>query len=374
MQITDNKIKVLHVVGRMDRGGAEALLMNLLRSIDRTKFQYDFVEQTEDICDHDEEILASGSKIYRVPHISVKNLKQYRMWWRTFFQQHPEYRIVHGHSRGSAPIYLDEANRAGRITIAHCHNNSHGKGLKGFIRFIWQLPLRNMADYNFACSMDSGLSQFGSRGKFELVKNGIQTEKYKWNMTYREKHRQALGVENSFVVGNVARFEPQKNHEFLIRVFAEIKKRQKNAKLLLVGQGTLEEEIRKQIRVLGLEEDVLFTGVRADVNELLQAMDVFVFPSHFEGLPLAMVEAQTAALPCFASEKAITPEVKLTDLVHFISLQESPAYWADTILANSIPPEQRRDTRQDIVAAGFDIQSTCDWLCRFYEGVLDHHA
>ena len=366
----DTPIKILHVVGRMDRGGTEALLMNLLRTIDRTKFQYDFVEQTDDLCDYDEEILSLGSTIYRAPHISPINLCRYRAWWRIFFREHPEYRIVHGHSRGSGPIYLDEARKAGRITIAHCHNNSHGKGIKGLIRYIWQLPLRYAADYNFACSYDSGLSQFGKKGKFEVVKNGIQTAEYTWNPAVRSRVRVREGLQDAFVVGNVARFVEQKNHRFLVSVFAEVKKRKPNAKLMLVGQGHLENEVKNQLQELSLMDDAIFTGIRSDVNELMQAMDVFVLTSHFEGLGIVNVEAQAAGLPCFASAKVIAPEVKLTELMHFIPLEESPARWAEIILENSITTEQRRDTTQAIVDAGFDIRTTAEQLSNFYLEVL----
>lgn len=368
----EEPIKILHVVGRMDRGGTEALLMNLLRTIDRTKFQYDFVEQTDDVCDYDEEILALGSKIYRVPHISLRNLSGYRAWWRTFYQQHPEYRIIHGHSRGSGPVYLSEARKAGRITIAHCHNNSHGKGIRGLIRYLWQLPLRRAADYNFACSFDSGISQFGKNGTFQVIKNGIQTEKYAWSLEKREELRKTLGVENAFVVGNVARFVEQKNHTFLVSVFAEIKKQRPDAKLVLIGQGYLEKNVREQLAALNLTEDALFLGLRSDVPDLLQAMDVFVLPSLFEGLGIVNIEAQTAGLPCFASAKVVAPEVKLTELMHFISLEESPAYWAEYILSHTVPVEQRRDQSQAIIDAGFDIRTTAEQLNKFYVDVLNH--
>lgn len=366
----DEPIKILHVVGRMDRGGTEALLMNLLRTIDRTKFQYDFVEQTEDVCDYDAEILSLGCKIYRCPRISVTNLAQYRAWWRKFYQEHPEYRIIHGHSRGSGPIYLSEARKAGRITIAHCHNNSHGKGIRGLIRYIWQLPLRHAADYNFACSYDSGISQFGKKGAFQVIKNGIQSEKYAWNPQKREEVRRELGVEKNFLVGNVARFVEQKNHLFLVSVFAEIKKVRSDAKLMLIGQGPLEEKIREKIAEYGLQQDVIFTGVRSDVPDLLQAMDVFVLTSHFEGLGIVNIEAQAAGLPCFASAKVIAPEVKLTDLMHFIPLEESTAYWAEYILAHTIPAEKRCDQSQAIIDAGFDIRTTAEQLNKFYLDVL----
>ena len=366
----DTPIKILHVVGRMDRGGTEALLMNLLRTIDRTKFQYDFVEQTQDICDYDEEILSLGSTIYRCPHISPRNLKLYRQWWREFYREHPEYRIIHGHSRGSGPIYLDEAKKAGRITIAHCHSNSCGKGIRGLIRYLWQLPLYYIADHNFACSYDSGVSQFGKWNKFHVVNNGIDTEKYVWNPAAREKVRSDLCLNESFVVGNVARFDPRKNHDFLISVFSEIRKIKPNSKLLLVGGGDTESDIRDKVYAHHLESDVIFAGVRSDVNELMQAMDVFVLTSHFEGLGIVNVEAQAAGLPCFASAKVIAPEVKLTELMHFIPLEESPARWAEIILENSITTEQRRDTTQAIVDAGFDIRTTAEQLSNFYLEVL----
>lgn len=365
-------IKILHVVGRMDRGGTEALLMNLLRTVDREKFQYDFVEQTEDICDYDEEILDLGSKIYRAPHISVGNLKQYRNWWRKFYQEHPEYQIIHGHSRGSGPIYLSEARKAGRITIAHCHNNSHGKGIRGVVRYVWQLPLRRAADYNFACSHDSGISQFGRNGAFQVVKNGIQTDKYMWNPEKRAEIRASLGLDEAFVVGNVARFVEQKNHTFLVEVFHEIKKARPEAKLMLVGQGHLEPCVRNQLEHLGILEDTLFMGVRSDVPELLQAMDVFVLPSLFEGLGIVNIEAQAAGLPCFVSAKVVPPEVKLTDLMHYIPLEQSPAYWAEYILSHAVPVEQRCDQSQAIIDAGFDIRTTAEQLNNFYMDVLNH--
>lgn len=362
-------MKILHVVGRMDRGGTEALLISLLHTVDREQYQFDFVEQTQDECDYDQEILSLGSKIYRCPHISLGSLKEYRKWWREFFVKHPEYRIVHGHSRGSAPIYLEEAKKAGRVTILHCHNNSHGKGIKGLTRYIWQLPLRKLADYNFACSFDSGVSQFGKNSKFTVIKNGIRTERFAWNPESRASLRKEFDIENNLVVGNVSRFEEQKNHKFLLKIFYEIHKLDPTAILMLVGQGTLEEQIRSEARGLRILDKIIFTGVRSDVNDLMQAMDVFVLPSLFEGLGIVNIEAQAAGLPCFVSDKVVPPEVDVTDLMHHIPLEESPEEWAKQILAGVISVEDRRDRSGEIVASGFDVRSTCKQLCEFYEGV-----
>lgn len=362
----DETIRVLHVVGQMNRGGTETLLMALLRITDGTRFRYDFVEQTTAACDYDEEILALGSKIYRCPTIGPKNLHTYRKWWKNFFENHPEYRIVHGHSRGSAPIYLDEANKAGRITVAHCHNNSFGLGLKGVIRKIWQQSLKHIADYNFACSYESGISQFGKNGEFAVLRNGIDAPCFAWNREARNRVRKEFGLGDSFVVGNVARFELQKNHKFLIEVFYEIQKMQADSKLLLVGRGTLENEIRQQAEHMGIADKVIFAGLRSDVNELMQAMDAFVLPSHFEGLGIVNIEAQAAGLPCFVSADVVPPEAKVTELFHYIPLDKGAKIWADEILSNRITASMRRNTTNDIIRAGFDIRSTAAELEKFY--------
>lgn len=359
-------IKVLHVVGQMNRGGTETLLMSLLKATDRSQFQYDFVEQTPLPCDYDDELLSYGSIIYRCPTISPTNLRRYRLWWRRFFEEHPEYWIVHGHSRGSAPLYLDEANRAGRVTILHCHNNSFGLGIKGLIRKVWQTPLKTIADYNFACSYESGVSQFGKNGVFRVIKNGILTERFAWDPEKRKTVREAFGLKDRFVIGNVARFEAQKNHSFLIDIFHEVRKLCPEARLLLVGHGTYEEQIREKVKGLGLEDKVIFAGLRSDVNELLQAMDVFVLPSHFEGLGIVNIEAQAACLPCYVSARVVPPEAKVTELLHYVPLEAGAAEWARQIVAGYIPPEERRDTTAEIAAAGFDIHTTAEELAAFY--------
>lgn len=363
-------VRILHVVGRMDRGGTETLLMNLFRRLNTEEMVFDFVVQTDDICDYDMEILTLGGKIYRCPALTISNIRKYRNWWIDFLKEHSEYEIIHGHSRGSAPIYLKAARKLNRRTIAHCHNNSNGKGLYALKRYVWQFPLRYIPEFCFACSMDSGYSQFGKR-KFQVIYNGIDTEKYTWNASLRESYRKKFGIENNFVVGNVARFEFQKNHEFLIDIFAEIKKREKTAKLLLIGRGTREQIIREKAAKMGLSDDIIFAGLRSDVNNCMQALDVFVLPSHFEGLGIVNIEAQAAGLPCFVSEKVVPKEIEITDLVHFISLNESAADWAETILQNKQDVDLRRDTSEEIKKSGFDIESTKKVLVDFYQSLIE---
>ena len=364
------KIRVLHVVGRMDYGGTEALLMNLLRSMDTDRFQYDFVEQTPKPCAHDAEILSLGAKIYRCPHISLTNVKTYRRWWRDFFREHPEYKIIHGHSRGSGPIYLDEAKKAGRITIAHCHSNSYGRGLRGLLRHIWQIPLHTIADYNFACSEGAGISQYGKNSSFHVINNGIQSELFRWNPLVREKVRRSFHLNDEFVVGNVARFENPKNHEFILEVFSSIHKRIPDSRLMLVGDGSKRQLIHKLAEKLQIEDSIIYTGVRSDVDELLQAMDAFVFPSLYEGLPLSCVEAQAAGLPTYISADVVAPEVRITDLVKFISLSKTAQEWANSIVDGRISSNDRWDTSSEIIQKGFDISNTARWLGDFYSEVI----
>lgn len=366
----EKKIRILHVVGRMDRGGTESLLMSLIREMKGENIVYDFVEQTEDICDYDEEIISLGSKIYRCRALTPYNINEYKIWWEQFLKEHPEYYIVHGHSRGSAPIYLKVAKKLGRRTIAHCHNNSNGKGIKAVKRYIWQFPLRYIPEFCFACSKDSGYSQFGKHRKFEVILNGIQTRKYTWDLNVREIYRKKFGLENTFVIGNVARFELQKNHEFLIDIFREIKQLEPKAKLMLVGKGTRENIIREKVQQLGLADDVIFMGLRTDVEKLMQVMDVFVLPSYFEGLGIVNIEAQAAGLHCFVSDKVIPKEIEVTELVHYIPLQNSALDWAKQIVKEKDSIQERRNTYDDIAKAGFDIETTKNYLNNFYITLL----
>ena len=365
------KTHVLHVVGEMNYGGTEAFLMNLLRSVDREKYQFDFVEQTPKSCAYDAEILALGSRIYRCPHISLTSLGAYRKWWRDFFAEHLEYQIIHGHSRGSAPIYMDEAHRADRIVIAHCHSSSYGLGLSGLKRRLWQLPLKKLGDYNFACSTDAGISQYGKHSTFQVINNGVITSRFAWNNQFRKEIREQYQVkDDEFLVGNVARFETPKNHAFLVNIFSELIEKKPNAKLLLVGTGSLEKQLRGQIEEKGIMEHVIFAGSRTDVYKYYQAMDAFVLPSHYEGLPLVMIEAQTAGLPCFTSAKVVAPECRITELVQFIPLEYPSEKWAEIILQTVSAQPQRKDHSQEVRNAGFDIEDTAKYLCDFYRKAL----
>lgn len=368
----ENPIRVLQVIGSMNRGGAEAMLMNYYRSIDRTKVQFDFVENSFGRAAYDDEIESLGGKIFNCPHFNGKNYFQYRKWWRQFFVDHSgEYPIVHGHIGSCASIYLREAKKAGAFAVAHSHSSGTDYSLGSYLYKIASYNTRNIADYFFACSRAAGMDRYGKKvvngHYYRNINNAINTVVYKNSVTDRKSVRQQLGFENEMVVGHVGRFSEVKNHRFLIEIFMAVLRKKTNAKLLLVGGGEIETEIKNLVQQKGICDRVVFTGIRPDVNRVMQAMDVFVFPSLFEGLPVTLVEAQTAGLPCVISDRIPSDSILIEELVDVMSLSESPEKWADRILERANEPH--RDTQEQIKAKGFDIEENAKWLEGFY---LEH--
>ncbi len=362
----DNKVKVLHVIGSMNCGGAEMMLMNLYHNIDRQKVQFDFVEHTNERALYDDEIEKLGGKIYHCPRFTGKNYFEYRKWWNVFFKDDGrQYDIIHGHIGSSAAIYLKCAKENGTYTIAHSHNT---KGTWSFKEMVYRLLSKRVvgvADAFFACSKAAGQDRFGRNTTFHVLNNAIDTEKYLFSEQIREEVRHELGIKDEFVMGHVGRFNYQKNHEFLIDIFAElIRKGNNNIKLLLVGDGEEKEHIKNKVEKLNLLEKVIFVGIRSDVERLLQAMDIFVFPSLFEGLPVSIVEAQAAGLRCVISNKVSTECIITKDLVTTRDLAESVTSWAQHILDRI--DYVRRNTYDEIKNHGFDIAETTRWLEEFY--------
>ena len=359
-------IKVLQVFGALDCGGAETMLMNLYRKIDTELLQFDFVKHVTKDCFYDAEILERGGKIYSCPKYTVTNHFKYVKWWDGFFASHPEYKIIHSHVRSTASVILKVAKKHGLVTISHSHSTSNGKGFKSVVKKILQASIPKYSDYCFACSKKSGEWLFG-RGvveseKFRIIPNAIDTEKYKFDASIREEIRSSLGVSDKFVYGHVGRFHPAKNHSFLIDVFYEIHKRQQNSVLLLVGGGDLQEETKKKIDELSLGDSVIMLGVRSDVNVVFQAMDVFLFPSLWEGLPLTVVEAQAAGLPCFVSD-TVTKEVDLSELVRYLPIDRGTDVWVKALENENL---EHKNVIPSIVKAGFDINASVKELTEFY--------
>jgi len=360
-------IRVLHVVVNMNRGGAETLIMNLYRNIDRSKIQFDFLTCKEGI--FDQEILYLGGKIHRIPYITegghfhyIKNLKQ-------FLKANNHYKIVHSHMDKMSGFVLKYAKKAGiPVRIAHSHN-TQSEG--GFATKIYKeyagSNIEKSATHYLACSNSAAKWLFKNKAdSSKLLKNGIETEKFTFSEKIRDEIREELVVEeDSLVLGHVGRFNHQKNHEFLIEIFNELKKVEPKAYLVLVGDGFLRSDIEGKVRKLGLEEKVKFLGVRSDINSLLQAFDLFVFPSFHEGLPVTLIEAQGAGLPCLIS-KNITNEVDMKmDLVKFLPINNKNV-WVKEIRKISTKDASRNISSQALYQQGYDIKNTAHFMNKFY--------
>lgn len=358
-------IRILHIVGIMNVGGIETLLMNIYRNIDKEKIQFDFLVTREEKGFFDDEILSFGGKIYNIPSLKKVGFRQYKNNLLNFFQTHREYNIVHCHRDALCALYLREAKKAKiPIRIAHCHTTKiiEPKGVKGSIntlikKYFKCISTKYATNY-FACSKESAVWLFGkSIGQSAyILKNGIYLDNYAYDICLRNKVRQELNIsDDTFLLGHVGSFTLPKNHNFIIKVFSNLKQQKNNVKLLLVGSGNLEGQIRENIKYLGIEDDVIFLGVRNDVNKLLMAIDLFVFPSLFEGLGIALLEAQATGLECLISSN-IPNEVDMgLNLLHRIPLNEE--LWVNFINENKkeITTVRRFSNLSKVRENGYDI-------------------
>ncbi|MEK3760020.1 glycosyltransferase family 1 protein [Paenibacillus sp. FSL P4-0338] len=362
MSVHESPLRILHVFGIMNCGGAETFIMNVYRNIDREKIQFDFIVHSEDKGYYDDEIKALGGRIYQVPKFSGRNFLNYVKSWKLFLEEHSEYRIIHSHIRSTASIFLRLAKKQGLKTIIHSHSTSSGTGFSAFVKDTLQLPLRYITDYRFACSRAAGEWLFGNE-KFDIINNAINSEKYIFNKDSRKLIRNTLGLNGKFVIGHIGRFNAPKNHIFILNVFKKIHELNPNSALLLVGDGDLREELEKKIKELNLMNSVILTGIRNDIPELLHAMDVFLFPSLYEGLGIAVIEAQATGLPCIVSD-TLPNEVLITDLVKFISLKESLDYWINEIIATK--DAIRNNKFEEIIKSNYDIKDQVKLIKQFY--------
>ena len=370
-QETSSPIRVLHVLGTTNLGGAESRIMELYRCIDRSKVQFDFLVHTTKEGHYSKEIRELGGQIYSLPRFKVINLVQYRKAIKQFFEEHKEFAAVQGHMTSTASIYLPIAKKANSsaITIAHARSAGVDKGAKGYVTKLLRSSLKHKADYCFTCSKEAGIAVFGekwvNKRKVWTIPNAIDANRFQYNETVRNEVRAKLGVQDKFVIGHVGRFGFMKNHTYLVDIFAELCKHRDNMALVLIGKGEEEENIHNKLKVLGLEDKVLFLGNKFDVERYYQAFDYFVFPSTFEGLPGSVAEAQAAGLHCLISDK-ITREVALTELVSYRSIEEEPKLWAEEILKNSDKALIRKDMREAIAKKGFDVNTQAVLMEEFY--------
>ena len=367
-------VKVLIVANNLNPvdGGISTFIMNEFSFIDRNKVHIDFVIH-EPQKDHIKKYIKdNGSELYQ---ISPFNPIRYRAFWKRFLKEHHDYDIIHVHSFDPTILYLRLAKKYGITTIVHSHTTNMPRfDLVDRICRLNQFGSRFVADYFFGCSHRAIRDRFGKKIErntaiSRMIPNGINTDKFRFNPISRNSIREELGLNNKIVVGNVGRFEYQKNQVFAIKAFSCFKKKYPDSVLLLIGGGIDEGKIKDEIHNERLEDSVLLLGIKKNVPDFLSAFDIFLFPSFYEGLSIALVEAQCSGLQCVVSSEAVDNESDMgCGLLHRISLQKSPEFWAETMLDVSaeINDENRIIFADKVKDHGFDMKESVKVLENFY--------
>lgn len=352
-------MRILHIVSSLARiSGVMNVIMNYYRHIDRSRVQFDFAYFFEYQDTHRDEIEALGGEVNLIA--PPNKLLKYYDDLRDLQDKHA-YPIVHIHE----PYLVSLTKRsifgeALIAKIAHAHTTSFSDRFISAIRnrFLC-INIRNTADYYFACSNAAGKAIFGENAilndRYFLLRNAVDLTNFSYNQVVRNEVRSKLHLEDKLVIGHVGRFNAQKNHKFLLSVFSSIIKRLPNAKLLLVGFGPLEEEIKRLANDLSLSTSVCFLGMRNDVPDLLQAMDIFILPSLYEGLPVVGIEAQSTGLPILFAD-TITSEAGLYRF-KYLSLSAEPEVWAEESikLLNESVNTDRHEASKVLTDSGYNI-------------------
>ena len=369
MEIPETK-RILLVLNRMDYGGIEAVVMNYYRSIDRKKIQFDFAVCEDSLLPQKKEIESLGGRLYLFPPIS--HLTAYLHQLRRFLREQ-KYQIVHCHMNTLSIFPLMAAWSAG-VKVRICHNHTtadKGEGKKTLAKYLLRPFCKWFATDYFSCGKYAGEWMYGKKavesGKVYIVHNAIDAEQFRYNTITRISMRMKLGLTDKFVIGHVGRFMYQKNHDFLIDIFAEVHRRNGDAVLFLIGEGELEEEIRQKVKELGLTDSVIFYGTSEDTASLYQVMDVFCLPSFYEGLPVVAVEAQMNGLPVISSDQ-VTDEAMVLESCCQLALAKKSSIWADCILNVDKNEQKRQKAWIRMSERGFAIREEAMRLQEWYGG------
>lgn len=358
-------IRVLQVVPDMGAGGIENYIMNMYRSILQYDIQFDFLVHHEREAFFDSEIEALGGRIYRLPVLDDKRILRYKNEVNRLLAS-KEWNIVHGHIASLASFYLKEAEDVGiPCRIVHSHGSSFLKTPKGYAKYLLFKRAKKHANVKLACSTEAGQYLFGNE-VFYLAKNAIDAGRFEFNAAKRAKVRNQFGwSDQNLVIGHIGRFNLQKNHSFLEDVFSQLIKNRPDARLLLVGAGETRENVKHQVDRLGLSSKVIFKEVTDDPGSYYSAMDVFVMPSLFEGLPLAGIEAQCSGLPCYFSQE-ITREVAISENAFFLNLADGDISWASAI--ETAPYGAKRQGMSRLASRhGFDCDANTEKMAKLYQ-------
>ena len=365
-------IRVLQVLHILNRGGAEAMIMNLYRKIDRTRIQFDFLVHEPEKGFFEDEISRMGGRIYRFHAFKGYNMISYFRECCQFFLDHPEIKIVHGHLGSGAAFYLKAAKKYGKFTIAHSHSAGKIRTFHDLAYKIFSYPTRYIADQLFGCSTEAGIERYGNSAvrstKYKNFNNAVDAERFHFDKLSREKLRKELRLsEKQIVIGTVGRITLQKNPYKIFSIFKYLVENYENVKCLWVGTGELENEIKHQILQADLQDKIIMTGVRSDIPNVMFALDCMLFPSLWEGLPVSVIEAQAANLPVVLAN-TISKETQISDLLSWHNLDESDATWAtDVMRLAELYRNHREKYAFDMSVSGYDINETVKWLMDFYE-------
>jgi glycosyltransferase involved in cell wall biosynthesis len=370
MKMLKRPIRIAHVVGKVVVAGVDSVVMNYYRNINKNEIQFDFFMDGIEASPYDEEIKNLGGRVYKLPAYTdsiKKNLDAFRK-----ILNENDYKIVHCHMNTLSVFWLSVAKQEGvPIRIAHSHSTASkggGEGIRNFVKYCLKTTCRIYPTHYCACSNYAGEWLFGknwdTRTDAKVVRNAIDISRFRYNDAVRTHMRNEMDLSNRFVVGHVGRFVFQKNHEFLLKIFAEVRKLRPEAVLLLVGDGPLRNETEKQADDLQLGESVRFLGIRHDIQALMQAMDVFLLPSRYEGLPVVGVEAQAAGLACIFSSN-ISSEAVLTTTCKMLDLKSSISDWAHTVISEC-KENSREKYAVELREKGYDIRHEAEQLASYY--------
>lgn len=360
--------KILHIVGGMGKGGTETMLMNIYKKIDRNKIQFDFLYTTNEETYYDKEIRSLGGNIFRINNLSILNIRKVRNQIYRCIKQNGPYKVIHAHTLFNCGIAMKAAEKSGvDIRISHAHttaDNEVGLIRKIYISLMRKLILDNSTNL-LACSDLAGEYLFGAENirsdKYTMFPNLISYENI---IDVNHEDVEKFKIENKLqkddlVIGHIGTFKECKNQKFLLKIVKVLKEKNKNVKLLLVGDGSMRDELESMCKDLDISDKVIFTGTRDDIDVILNSMDVFVFPSIFEGLGLVLLEAQAAGLPCVVSE-AIQPEADLElGLFSKLNLSDGDESWANKI----IEVYGKKETDKQKILDAFDKQGYSTEKC-----------
>lgn len=365
------KKKILQYVGSMNRAGAETLLMNIYRNINREKYEFHFITHTKEKCDYDNEILVLGGKIIYLERPHIKKINKYNNDFKKIVEENGPYDAIHTHVQLMNGLVLKnayECNIKNRISHAHL-NGDYNKSsfFRDMYRKYSKYLIKKYATKNIACSNESGKYLYKERD-FLLLNNAIDLEKFNDNGIYKRYLNKEFGLENNIkIITHIGRFVEAKNHEFIIDVFSNLFKEDKNYRLFLCGDGPLKEEIENKVFNLKLEDYIYFLGIRSDINKILLGSDLYFMPSILEGLPVALVEAQAAGCECLISNNIPRDGDLEIGIVDFLDLNKDLNVWVNEIKRKLQNEKVDFYTRKNkIIKSGFDLSKNIKFLEEIY--------